>query len=158
MPRTTSRKRSLAERFPPSEPCTCEICVGYCQRPGWWTVEEAARALDAGYAGRMMLEMAPDRSFGVLAPAFRGNEVDFARQQFAGNGCTFLKDERCALFGSGFQPLECRHVHHADPDSGRRVHAALERDWDTPAGRDLVVRWSRETGFWSRMTKRFPKP
>ncbi|MCX7607934.1 MAG: hypothetical protein N2049_01765 [Anaerolineales bacterium] len=150
MARTSSRKRSLAERFPPSEPCTCAVCVSYCARPGWWTVEEAARALEAGYGGRMMLEMSPDRSFGVLAPAFRGNEVDFARQQFAANGCTFLKNERCELFGTGFQPLECRHVHHADPASGARVHAALEKDWNTPAGRALVVRWSKQTGFWDR--------
>lgn len=153
MARTSRRKRSLAEHFPPSAPCTCAVCVGYCARPGWWTVEEAARALEAGYGGRMMLEMSPDRSFGVLAPAFRGNEVDFARQQFASNGCTFLKDERCELFGTGLQPLECRHVHHADPGSGKRVHAALEKDWNTPAGRALVVRWSKATGFWDRLKK-----
>jgi len=33
----------------------------------WWTVEEAARAITAGYGGRMMLEMSPQRSFGVLS-------------------------------------------------------------------------------------------
>jgi len=98
-----------------------------------------------------MLEMAPDQSFGVLAPAFRGNEVAFAMQHNAGNSCTFLKDGRCELFGTGFQPLECRHVHHADPDSGLRVHAALEKDWNTPAGRDLIVHWSKLTGFWDRI-------
>jgi hypothetical protein len=151
MARSARRKQSLSERFPPSEPCTCAVCVGYCRRPGWWTVAEAAQAVDAGEAGRMMLEMSPDRSFGVLAPAFRGNEVAFAMQHNAANGCTFLKDERCELFGTGLQPLECRHVHHADPDSGPRVHAVLEKDWNTPAGRDLVVRWSKLTGFWERV-------
>ena len=153
MSRTKNRKQTPAELFPPSEPCACEICIGYCRRPGWWTVAEAAKAIDAGYADRMMLEMAPDRSFGVLAPAFRGNEVAFAMQHNAGSGCTFLKDERCELFGTGVQPLECRHVHHADPDSGARVHAALEKDWNTPAGRDLVVRWSKLTGFWETVQK-----
>jgi len=153
MARTTKRKQLLAGRFPPSEPCACEVCVGYCRRPGWWTVNEAARAIEVGYAGRMMLEMSPGRSFGVLAPAFSGNEVAFAMQNNAGKDCTFLKDERCELFGTGVQPLECRHVHHADPRSGLRVHAALEKDWNTPAGRDLVVRWSRLTGFWDEVQK-----
>jgi hypothetical protein len=34
----------------------------------------------------MMLEMAPDRSFGVLSPAFKGNELVFAKQLFADQG------------------------------------------------------------------------
>jgi hypothetical protein len=51
-------KKTLHEKYPPSEPCTCEICLSYCARPGWWTVEEAASALEAGYGNRMMLEIA----------------------------------------------------------------------------------------------------
>ena len=62
---------NLAKRFPPSKPCSCDICLGYCQRPGWWTVEEAAKAIEAGYADRMMLEMSPELTFGVLSPAFK---------------------------------------------------------------------------------------
>src|SRR5512146_176267 len=98
-------KRSLEERFPPSEPCGCPICLSYCTRPGWWTVEEAARALEAGLGDRMMLEMAPDRSFGVLSPAFKGNEQYFALTEHASGGCTFLNGDRCALHGTGLQPL-----------------------------------------------------
>src|SRR5512143_2524187 len=94
------RKKSLAEKYPPSEACTCRVCVGYCRRPGWWTVEEAARAIKAGYASRMMLEMSPDRSFGVLAPAFRGCEVQFAMDEYAGRGCTFFKEQLCELHGT----------------------------------------------------------
>jgi hypothetical protein len=66
------RHSSLAARFPPSPPCSCETCLAYCARPGWWTVDEATRAIEAGYASRMMLEMAPDKTYGVLAPAFKG--------------------------------------------------------------------------------------
>jgi hypothetical protein len=91
----------------------------------------------------MMLEMSPDRSFGVLAPAFKGCEGAFALQRFADRGCTFLKDERCELFGSGFQPLECRFCHHDRKGLGLHCHLALEVDWKTPAGRVLVVRWLR---------------
>jgi Fe-S-cluster containining protein len=142
--------KTLAEKYSPSQPCRCETCLGYCKRPGWWTVEEAARALEAAYGNRMMLEMAPDQSFGVLSPAFRGNEVDFARKIFESQGCTFLKDGLCELYGTGLQPLECRFCHHDRPGLGPKCHTDIERDWNTPAGRDLVVRWSKATGFWKR--------
>ena len=39
----------LLEKYPPSEPCSCDICVNYCLRPGWWTVDEAKNAIRAGY-------------------------------------------------------------------------------------------------------------
>lgn len=147
----TPRKKTLAEKYPPSPPCTCDICRAYCARPGWWTVEEAARAIDAGYGRRMMLEMAPDFSFGVLAPAFKGNEMSFALNIFAGRGCTFLHDHRCELHGTGFQPLECRYCHHDRPGLGRQCHADLELDWHSAAGRLLIVKWSKLTGFWQRL-------
>jgi len=144
-------RKSLAEKYPPSPPCACETCLAYCARPGWWTVEEAARAIEAGLAGRMMLEMSPDRSFGVLSPAFKGCEVDFAKQNHADRGCTFLADNRCELHGTGSQPLECRFCHHDRPGQGPRCHADIGKDWNTPAGRALVVRWSKRTFFLDRL-------
>ena len=147
------RKKSLAEKYPPSEACTCRVCVDYCRRPGWWTVEEAARAIEAGYASRMMLEMSPDRSFGVLAPAFRGCEVQFATDEYAGRGCTFFKEQLCELHGTGLMPLECRFCHHDRPGLGPRCHADIGRDWNTAGGRALVVRWSDLTDFWARLHK-----
>ncbi|MDD3998091.1 MAG: hypothetical protein PHH86_10325, partial [Sphaerochaetaceae bacterium] len=63
----------LYKRFPPSPSCSCSICAYYCQRPGWPLVEEARLAIELGMAGRLMLEFAPDFSFGILAPAFKGN-------------------------------------------------------------------------------------
>ncbi len=55
----------LKSKYPPSKPCSCDICKAYCQRPGWWTVEEPDKAMAAGYAKQMMLEMSPERDFGV---------------------------------------------------------------------------------------------
>ncbi len=143
-----SHRKDLARKYPPSEPCTCAICVGYCARPGWWTVTEAARALEAGYARRMMLELSPERTFGVLSPAFIGSGGTFALQECAPLGCNFLKEERCELHGSGFQPLECRVCHHARPGLGPKCHADIEKSWNTPAGRQLVHRWCKLTGVW----------
>jgi hypothetical protein len=154
----TRRPKTLSDKYTPSEPCSCEICLGYCARPGWWTVAEAEKALDAGYGSRMMLEMAPDRSFGVLSPAFKGNELAFAKELFATQGCTFLKYGRCELYGSGFQPLECRFCHHDRPGQGTLCHADIEKDWNTPSGIALVVKWSKQTGFWEQNIIKFDVP
>jgi hypothetical protein len=102
--------------------------------------------MEAGYASRMMLEMAPDLTFGVLSPAFKGCEMRFAYNEYASKGCTFLIDEKCELHGTGYQPLECRYCHHERPGMGPKCHADIEKDWNTPAGRSLVVKWSRMVG------------
>ena len=131
----------LLKKYPPSEPCSCDICTGYCRRPGWWTVEEAGRAIREGYACRMMLELSPERDFGVLSPAFRGNEGNYALNLFSANGCTFHKNGLCELFGTGHQPLECRYCHHNRKGKGRCCHTDIEKDWCTTDGQDLVKTW-----------------
>lgn len=99
----------------------------------------------------MMLEMSPERAFGVLAPAFKGCEVAFATDVYADRGCTFLHEDRCELHGTQFEPLECRFCHHARAGMGSCCHADIEKAWNAPAGRALVVRWSNQTGFWQRL-------
>ncbi len=133
-------RRSLSDRFPPSPPCTCDVCVGYCARPGWWTVEQATAALDT-LGPRMMLELSPDRRLAALAPAFRGCEGRVAVSAAALSGCTFLAASRCELFATPFTPLECRFCHHDRPGQGRLCHEALVDDWRNPAGQALVSRW-----------------
>ena len=147
MAKRKSGPKTLAEKYPPSEPCTCSICLSYCARPGWWTVKEAARAIEAGLGHRMMLEIAPELTFGVLSPAFKGCERSFATNQCAKNGCTFLKENRCELYGTGHQPLECRFCHHDRRGLGSKCHADLEKDWNTPAGQTLVQKWVKQVGF-----------
>jgi len=110
-------------------------------------VAEATRALEAGYGNRMMLEVAPKLDFGVLSPAFKGCELRFALQEYAANGCTFLINNRCELYGTGYQPLECRYCHHDRVGEGTRCHAAIELDWKTALGRALVIRWSKQLGI-----------
>jgi hypothetical protein len=146
----SSSQLTLAVKYPPSEACSCDQCVNFCRRPGWWTVEEAERAIEAGLANRMMLEVAPGFSFGVLSPAFKGNEVNYAMQLFSEQGCTFLKDNRCELFGSGNQPLECRFCHHDRAGQGETCHLEIGNDWNTERGKRLIVRWGNITGYWQR--------
>lgn len=145
--RIRRRHLNIVKKYPPSEACACEICRVYCIRPGWWTVEEARKAIAAGYASRMMLEIAPEFTFGVLAPAFRGCESGFALQAFAASGCNFLKDNLCELHGTGFQPLECRFCHHNRKGQGRICHGDLERDWNTAEGQKLIQIWLVQTSI-----------
>ncbi|HAZ22808.1 MAG TPA: hypothetical protein DHD79_10750 [Firmicutes bacterium] len=98
-------------------------------------------AIGAGYANRMMLEIAPELTFGVLAPAFRGCENSIALQEFAHCGCCFLSNGLCELHGTGFQPLECRFCHHDRLGLGSKCHADLEKEWQTSAGQALVKKW-----------------
>jgi hypothetical protein len=138
----------LAEKYPPSEPCSCETCLAYCARPGWWAVDEACKAFDAVFGGHMMLEVATERSFGVLSPAFKGCEGMIATNQYTSKGCTFLADNLCELLGSGYQPLECCFCHHTRDGQGVKFHAELEAIWMQPSGRQLVHQWCKLTGIW----------
>lgn len=142
--------KSLREKYPPSEPCSCGICRAYCARPGWWTVEEASEAIKAGLGNRMMLELSPELDFGVLSPAFRGCEQNFAFREFARFGCNFFYNGLCELYGTGHEPLECRFCHHARLGMGEKCHADLERDWKTPQGQALVLAWANDVGLWDR--------
>jgi hypothetical protein len=139
--------KSLADKYPPSEPCSCEVCLFYCRRPGWWTVDEADRAINAGYAHRMMLELSPGMSFSVLSPAFKGCEAAMASKTFAHNGCNFLVNGLCDLHATGHMPLECRYCHHDRKGMGQACHRDLENDWNTDKGKAIVVKWMRLTGF-----------
>jgi Fe-S-cluster containining protein len=148
--RKRKRGGTLKEKYRPSPPCSCEVCRSFCARPGWWTVEEAERALEAGYGDRMMLEISPELTFGVLSPAFGGCEAKPALQAFAKNGCCFLEGGLCALHGTGFQPLECRVCHHARPGAGRLCHADIEKDWQSERGRALVDAWAARYYLYNR--------
>jgi len=105
------------------------------------------RALEAGYGDRMMLEIAPELTFGVLSRAFKGCEKSLATNQFAKNGCNFLRNDHCELFGTDHQPLECCFCPHGHRGLGPKCHTALEKDWKTPAGRALVEKWIKQIGL-----------
>jgi hypothetical protein len=150
MDSTSANPKTLQEKYPPSEPCSCEVCVNYCQRPGWWSVEEAKKAIATGYAHRMMLEVSQEKDFRVLSPAFKGNECNFSLQIFSKNGCTFLKKGLCELYGTGIEPLECWFCHHDRVGLGVKCHLDIENEWKTPEAKRLVMRWGNLTGFWKK--------
>ena len=136
-------KHPFYKLFPPSEPCTCDICQFFCMRPGWWLVEEAHEAIKNEYANRMMLEFSTDLSFAVLSPAFKGNEAYFALQYFSKTGCTFFSENRCTIFLSKYQPIECRFCHHDRLGLGPQCHLKIAQDWNSSKGKRLVKHWLR---------------
>jgi hypothetical protein len=69
----------------------------------------------------MMLEVSPELTFGVLSPAFKGGEMNFALQEFSQNKCTFLENDLCGLFNSALSRLECRFCHHTRTGEGKNV-------------------------------------
>ena len=140
----------LKDSYPPSPPCNCEICRSFCRRPGWWTVEQASSVMKAGYSHRMMLEIAPEFNFAVLSPAFRGCEGSIATNEFSNAGCNFYKNELCELHGTNLQPLECRVCHHERPGLGPACHGDIEKQWNTPNGQKIVIKWMKEINFWDR--------
>ncbi len=139
--RKMSPHTNLHSLYPPSPPCSCKVCTYFCTRPGWWLVDEARMAMDAGYAGRMMLELSQNHSVGVLSPAFKGNEGYFSLQVYSSNGCTFFTHGLCEIFGQTFQPIECRFCHHDRLGYGMKCHQEIARDWNSGKGRRLVRRW-----------------
>ena len=143
----------LEDYYSPSPPCDCEICQGYCKRPGWWTVEQAARAMTEGISCKMMLEISPDFTFAVLSPAFKGCEGLIAINEFANQGCTFFQNSRCKLHHTSLQPLECSVCHHSTPGLGPKIHAELEKEWNSIKGQKIVINWMKETGFWEKLSK-----
>ena len=97
--------------------------------------------MDAGFANRMMVEVSPERDFGVLSPAFKGCEGKSALQEFAKNGCNFYVNGLCELHPTGLLPLECAFCHHDRAGQGLQCHLDLERDWKTEKGKQLVNSW-----------------
>jgi len=131
----------LRQKYPPSEPCGCETCRSFCKRPGWWTVEQADLAVKNRLSGRMMLEISPELTFGVISPAFYGNERKIAQNRYAGNGCNFLKKGLCELHGTAYMPLECSYCHHSRAGTGLQCHSDIEEAWNSIPGQRLVRRW-----------------
>ena len=135
--------KKLEQKFPASPGCSCKICQSYCQRPGWWTIEQAETAINKGYAHRMMMEISPQFDFAVLSPAFYGCEGFIATNEGARRGCNFLKNGMCELHSTEILPLECAFCHHDRVGEGIKCHKELEFHWKTMKAQNVVLRWQK---------------
>lgn len=154
-----TNRRPLANRLQPLrcempgtiESCTCNRCVGACKRnPGWFGLDDAERALNAGLAPKMMLDYWIDSPFVyILAPASVGYEGKLApdRPLFDFNWtkghCTFLKANRCLIHYSGYKPMQCKGLLCCTPliENNHISNLTMRNIWDCERGRLLVERW-----------------
>jgi len=134
-------RHSYYDRFPPSPACSCHQCRAFCSRPCWPLIEEASEAIVAGLASCLMVAFSPDLSYGILSPAFRGNESHHALQVFASAGCTFLNQSGCKIFDTHYRPLECRYCHHDRMGLGLSCHLSIAKNWNISKGKRTVHHW-----------------
>src|SRR5258708_37691685 len=88
--------------------CSCPKCKAECRRvPGWFTPEEAMRAIKAGMAKRLTVVHQADVA--AVAPACSGME---GHESHYGEGrCTFLTNAGlCEIHDSGFKQIGRAHV------------------------------------------------
>lgn len=144
--------------------CSCRDCTSGCLRaPGWFTPEEANKAMDAGRAPQMMLdwmtkENRPPRfvknNTYILAPAVLGCEGHLAPEcdgldallgLWRKGRCVWLSgDMKCEIHDSGYKPLQCRSATHNDEEFVDNYQMAVI--WDTNEGKATVARWRKLTG------------
>jgi hypothetical protein len=114
------------------------------RRPCWPTPADAARLIDAGLAGRLMVDWwfdtGQDRTVWLLSPAIQGREARPAPAIPSGV-CTFL-DERglCGLHERGLKPTEGQ-LSMCAGRTPEGLHERIGRTWDTPEGAALVKGW-----------------
>ncbi len=137
--------------------CTCSACVEACKRfPGWFGLDDAEAALDAGLAKRLMLDFWEEfpENISILSPASEGCEGDDAPDMpafafgWTKGRCVFLSPEGlCLLHDTPYKPLQCRTMISREQPPGEWIDNRAVRDlWDSDRGRALVARWEKEVG------------
>lgn len=141
-----------------TKPCTCQTCVRACEKyPGWMTPEEAEKAIDAGYAPKLMIDWLSDFEDGnveVLAPASEGSEggrapempyegsifaILYAHDWCPGR-CVLLKDGLCTIHDSGFKPIHCRRASCDPKQSAVSKHEVADL-WRGEKGTAVMQKW-----------------
>lgn len=121
------------------EACSCKECARECAKvPGWLAPDEAIRAIEAGFAGRLM--MVQENDVLALSPARCGCEGQLANH---GCGrCTFLTgDGRCEIHDSGFKPIECRTAFGCSKKQTAPSISEMHRLWKTPPAAIARALW-----------------
>jgi hypothetical protein len=148
--------------------CKCEECTENCAwRPGWPSLEEAKKLVEAGYGKELMVDwwggdsFTPDLSrIYLLCPAGKGHAGDDAAEgslsdifsvgRLPAMPCVMLTPEKlCKLHGSGMKPVECRCTSCNTPDPDY-IHEAAAESWNSPRGAAFVLQWMYDVGYTGR--------
>lgn len=142
--------------------CSCAKCVELCKSaPGWFTPEEAMRAIKAGYGERLMrdwLEPCPEvgneERIMVLCPAVVGHEATDAPEIscwveallgiWKKGTCCFLEDGLCSLHDTDYKPRQCREALGCKPDETDYTdNYEIARLWQSAAGAKAISAWEQ---------------
>ena len=123
------------------------------RRPCWGTPKEIQRLIDAGFAGRLMLDYwsrwgHAEGNIMIISPAMEGYESDHA--PFVPQGrCVFLgKDSSCEIHAmkplEGVEAFGCNRPAQKKGESGYELHGRVAFMWDNKEGRALVAAWQKK--------------
>lgn len=150
--------KQIRKKWPATLPCSCDRCVSYCQRPGWFLPDEI-RSLAAhlgltvkelfdqylvvdwwGGTGKEGIPEGTD--IGILSPGKPHEHGQLASLGFGVHpaDCIFLKEGKCSIHA--VKPQECRNARH-DVEPAKGQHVAIAKAWQREEGRELL----REVGF-----------
>lgn len=145
--------KNIYNRYPHSQSCSCEVCKSFCKRPGWWTPEQTKEIIKVGYYNKIMLEISPELTFGVLSPAFKGCEMNIAINLFKENWCTFYHNGLCDLHNTPYLPLECAFCNHDSKGQGQKCHTDIEQLWKSKENQKIIKEWGEMVGLWERLRR-----
>lgn len=157
-------------------PCQCPKCVKLCTRnPGWFTPDEAVRAIATGLADQLMLDwLEPDSSYNITekiwvlspasqncwgewhsgrkAPEWTDMHDDGGHLLFGGSvwkgPCIFLHANLCRIHNTDFKPIECRSGRLCvDGNSDDTEHIEVGKLWNTDAARAIVADWKQKVNY-----------
>lgn len=144
------------------EDCACARCKSLCRNPGWFDPAEARKAIDAGYANKIMVDywVRSSGNIFILSPASKGCEKDRAPNTDELGGFSALvmglsakgqcvlqaEDGLCSIHTSGFKPAQCRAAKACEGNAGIE-NEVTARLWDNPESQALVREWMAIVGL-----------
>lgn len=158
---------TVLKAYPETE-CDCVRCKSMCRNPCWPVPEDAERLMDAGHAGKLMLNWweGKERVY-VLCGANPGYEGEMASEGLEfeslldgmlsmmmsvdpfsdlSSGCVFQsKNGMCELHDRGLKPVEGRRMHHGRDSI--QLREAIVATWKTDAGSKALARWKQLVNF-----------
>ena len=124
--------------------CDCKRCRMMCHAPCCPTPQEADALIDAGYAGRLMLDDLPGGPT-MLKPALKSYERKRAPWGTSSlEGCTFWKkDGKCELHSLALKPRHAQLAHHSlSAEQWEEVCDLTSATWeDEELVKTLIQKW-----------------
>ncbi len=127
--------------------CDCKSCQNSCQAPCCGTPSDLMNLMEAGYAGRLMLDDWPDGNV-MLKPALKGYEGSYAPWETRTvEGCTFWKEGKCELHELKLKPTQGKlYLHSLTEEQLEEIAEFIRDSWE---GKESEIALK----FWKNLNK-----